>query len=337
MKKLFSVLAILASVVFSNSLNAQESLLETGKAFLRSGDYDNAILVLNRAAEQEPGNQDVKKHLVMAYYHKRDFAKALELVKPMLDHDDADVMTFQIGGNIYKALEDLKGADKMYKKALKKFPKSGPLFSEYGEFLWAKKDYEAIEYWENGIKEDPSYAGNYYNAALYYYYTKDKVWSIIYGEIFVNMESLSERGTAMKTLLLSSYKEKLFSQANLMEGEEKNKNLFSKAYLETMNKQSSIASRGITTETLTMIRTRFILDWFKDNAMKFPHRLFEYHQQLIREGMFEAYNQWLFGTVENLPAYDNWTKTHSEQYNKFTNFQKGRIFKMPAGHYYQQL
>jgi hypothetical protein len=84
-----------------------------------------------------------------------------------------------------------------------------------------------------------------------------------------------------------------------------------------------------------MIRTRFILDWFQNHASKYPFRLFDYHQQLIREGMFEAYNQWLFGTVENLPAYDNWTKTHAEAYTKFTNFQRGRIFKMPAGQYYQ--
>jgi tetratricopeptide (TPR) repeat protein len=337
MKKLFSVLALLGIIGFSNSVNAQESLLETGKAFLRSGDFDNAVLVLNRAVQEDPENLEIHQNLTMAYYKKRDFTKALEEVKYMLEREDADVITFQIAGNVYKEVEDLKGADKMYKKALKKFPKSGPLYSEYGEFLWAKKDNDAIEYWENGIKEDPSYSGNYYNAAVYYFYTKDKVWSLIYGEIFVNMESLSERGTAMKTLLLNAYKEKLFSTANLLEGEEKNKNLFARAYLETMNKQSAIASRGITTETLTMIRTRFVLDWFKDNSMKFPHRLFEYHQQLIREGMFDAYNQWLFGTVENLPAYDNWTKTHTEQYNKFTNFQKGRIFKMPTGHYYQQL
>ncbi len=327
----------MACLAVSHFAMAQDSLLKTGKDFLASGDFDNAIIVLNRAAQQNADDLEVQKYLAMAYYKKRDFAKALDVIEPALQRDDADVITFQIGGNIYKALEDLKATDKMYKRALKKFPKSGPLHSEYGEFLWAKKDFDAIEYWEKGIKEDPSFAGNYYNAALYYYYTKDKTWNIIYGEIFINMESLTERATAMKGLLLSSYKEKLFASADLTEGEEKNKNQFSKAYLETMNKQSTIASRGISTETLTMIRTRFILDWYKNSATKFPHRLFDYHQQLIREGMFEAYNQWLFGTVENLPAYDNWTKTHAEQYNKFINFQKGRIFKMPQGQYYQQL
>ena len=188
-----------------------------------------------------------------------------------------------------------KECEKVYKKGLKKFPKSGPLYSEYGELLWATKDYSAINQWEKGIQLDPAYSGNYYNAALYYFYTKDKVWSLIYGEIFVNMESLSERGVAMKQQLLQGYKEKLFAEADLMKGEEKNKSEFAKAFLQTMGKQSSLANKGITTETLTMIRTRFILDWYTANASKFPLRLFDYQQQLLKEGMFEAYNQWLFG------------------------------------------
>ena len=334
MKKLFFLL----SVVTALQVNAQEqNLQETARTFMRSGDFDNAILVLNRALQSDAKNLELQKDLILAYYYKRDYAKASEGVKSILENDDIDIVSYQIAGNVYKAMEEVKDADKMYKRALKKFPKSGALYSEYGELLWANKDVDAIKYWEKGIQEDPSYAGNYYNAALYYYYTKDKVWSLIYGEVFVNMESLTERATAMKGLLLEGYKEKLFAEADLTKENDKNKNAFSRAFLETMNKQSAMANRGITTETLTMIRTRFILDWYKTYADRFPFRLFDYQQQLIREGMFEAYNQWLFGTAENLPAYDNWTKTHTEAHNKFTTFQRGRIFKMPSGQYYQSL
>lgn len=314
-----------------------QNLQETARGFMRSGDFDNAILVLNRAIQNEPNSLDLQKDLALAYYYKRDYAKALEVVNPMLDRDDADVMAFQIGGNVYKALEEVKDAEKMYRKALKKFPTSGALYSEYGELLWAKKDFEAITQWEKGIKEDPSYAGNYYNAALYYYYTKDKVWSLLYGEIFVNMESLTERAAAMKGLLLSAYKEKLFVDGDMLKDQDKKLSEFGKAFLQTMGRQSSLANKGLTTETLTALRTRFILDWSANYAKKFPFKLFDYQQQLIREGMFEAYNQWLFGTVENLPAYDNWTKTHMEAYNKFSAFQKGRIFKIPQGQNYRDL
>ena len=302
---------------------------------MAQADWDNAIVVLNRALVTDKNNLDLQKDLIQCFYYKRDFEKAVDGVKNIVNRDDADVMTFQIAGNVYKALEDPKECERVYKLGLKKFPKSGPLYSEYGELMWSRKDYDAIKMWEKGIEIDPAYSGNYYNAALFYFYTKDKVWSLVYGEIFVNMESFSQRGAAMKELLFKGYKEKLFVDADLMKGEENNKNEFTRAFLHCMSKQASLVAKGVTTQSLTMVRARFILDWYENYASKFPSRLFDYQQQLLREGMFDAYNQWLFGTVENLTAYDGWTKAHAEECNGFTAFQKNRVFRMPPGQYYQ--
>lgn len=337
MKKTFSLLfAFLITFTAFAQTDDPKTLYETAKNFMRSGDFDNAIVVLSHALEQDKDNLDMQKDMVMCYYLKRDYTKALEGVKKLIDRKDADEVTFQIAGNVYKALEEPKECEKVYKKGLKKFPDSGPLYSEYGELLWSSKDYSAIDLWEKGIEVDPAYSGNYYNAALYYFYTKDKVWSLLYGEIFVNMESFSERGTAMKQLLFQAYKEKLFADPDIMKGEENNKSDFAKAFLQEMSKQSSLAAKGVTTESLTMIRTRFILDWFNsNNATKFPFHLFDFQRQLLQEGMFDAYNQWLFGVTENLAAYNNWTKTHEGEYNAFNNFQKTRVFKMPPGEHYQ--
>jgi tetratricopeptide (TPR) repeat protein len=336
MKKYFQFLfACLISLSAFAQPEDIKSLHETARTYMRAGEFNNAIVVLVRAIDKYKKNADLQKDLVMCYYMSRDYDKALTVVKNLLDRDDADEVTYQLAGNVHKALEQPKECEKVYKKGLKKYPKSGPLYNEYGELLYSSKDYSAIEQWEKGIQVDPAYAGNYYNAALYYFHTKDKVWSLVYGEIFINMESLTERAAAIKQLLLEGYKEKLFAEADLMKGEEKNKSEFAKAFLQCMNKQSSLAGKGITIETLTMIRSRFILDWFATNASKYPFRLFDFQRQLLQEGMFDAYNQWLFGPVENLAAYDNWIKTHSEQYTAFNNFQRNRVFKMPAGQYYQ--
>ncbi len=334
-KKIAIVTFCLLGSFFAFAQNDIKTQQDNARAFMRSGDYNNAILILTRALEENKNNLELQKDLAMSHYLKRDYVKAKEVAKILTDRDDADEITYQIAGNVYKALEEVKECDKMYKKALKKFPTSGPLLSEYGELLWATKNFSAINYWEKGIQVDPSYAGNYYNAAMHYFHTKDKVWSIIYGEIFINMESLSERGAAMKTMLLDSYKEKLFAEFDLMKGEEKNKSEFAKAFLQTMNKQSTVANKGLSIDALTMIRTRFLLDWDKDYASRFPSRLFDFHRQLLQDGLFDAYNQWLFGPVINLVAYENWTKTHAEDYTKFTNLQKSRVFKIPAGQYYQ--
>lgn len=332
---LFLFFSGICASVTSFAQDDVKTLQETARTFMRSGDYDNAILVFKRALQKEPSSLELQKDLAMTYYLKRDFVNALAGVEDLIERDDADVVTFQIAGNVYKALEEVKECEKMYKKGLKKFPNSGPLRSEYGELLWSMKDFSAIEQWEQGIKSDPAYGGNYYNAAQYYFYTKDKVWSLIYAEIFVNMESLSERGANLKQLLLQGYKDKLFSDVDVMKGEENNKSGFAKAFLSTMGKQSALANKGITTEQLTMIRTRFILDWYNNYSTRYPFKLFDYQRQLLQEGLFEAYNQWLFGPTENLAAYDNWTKTHAEQHSNFTSFQKSRVFRMPANQYYQ--
>ena len=336
MKKLVIFFSILTLSLAVFGQEDPKTMHQTARGFMAQGDWDNAILVLNRLLQNDKNNIDYNKDMVQCYYYKREYEKAIEGVKVLINRDDVDMMSFQLAGNVYKALEDVKECEKVYKAGLKKFPNSGPLYSEYGELLWARKDYDAINQWEKGIEIDPAYSGNYYNAALYYFYTKDKVWSLIYGEIFVNMESLTQRGAAMKDLLFKGYKEKLFKDADLMKGEEKNKNPFALAFLQTMNKQSSLVSKGVNTPTLTMVRARFILDWFEsNNASKFPLRLFDYQQQLMREGMFEAYNQWLFGTVENLTNFDTWTKTHPDEYKGFTAFQKNRVFRIPRGQYYQ--
>lgn len=337
MNKIILLLCLSISLYAAAQPEDPKKMHETARTFMNTGDFDNAIIVLNRALQQDKTNLEMQKDLVMCYYLKKDYNKALDGVEVLTQRDDADVVTYQIAGNVYKALEEPKECEKMYKKALKKFPKSGPLLSEYGELLWALKDFSAINLWEEGIKVDPSYSGNYYNAANYYFYTKDKVWSLIYAEIFVNMESLSERGAAMKQLLLQGYKEKLFAEPDLMKGEEKNKSDFAKKFLETISKESSLVNKGVNIEVLTMVRARFILDWYYSNASRYPFKLFEFQRQLLTEGMFDAYNQWLFGPVENLAAYDNWTKTHPEEYSNFNAFQKTRIFRMPPGQYYQVL
>jgi tetratricopeptide (TPR) repeat protein len=310
------------------------SLHQTAKTFMKQGDYNNAILVLNKALQSNPDNLEMKKDLAFAYYLHRDYVKALETAKPLGDRPDADVQTYQILGMIYKAIEERKECEKMYKAALKKFPKSGVLYNEYGEMQWSKKEFaEAIKSWEKGIEVEPNFSGNYYNAAKYYYFSVDKVWGIIYGEIFVNLESYSKRTAEIRSLLLDGYK-KLFVEADIMKNQNA-KNEFVKAFLETMRKNSSAVSTGVTPETLVALRTRFILDWNAANASRFPYRLFDYHVQLLKAGMFDAYNQWIFGIAKDLAAFQVWTTTHTDEYNKFNTFQKNRVFKLPEGQYYQ--
>lgn len=309
-----------------------DDLHENAKTFMQQKDYSNASLILVRAAKMAPDNLPVAKDLAMSYYFQNEYEKGIKALQPFFNKNSADDQAYQIGGLIYKLMSNPKEADKLYKKGLKNFPHSGPLHNDYGELLWMQQDNNAIKIWEAGIKEDPSFGTNYYHAAKYYYATKDKIWSVIYGEIFLNIESYTARSAEMKNILLESYK-KLFAETDLL-ANTKDLNPFEKAFLTTMNKQNSVVQWGIGVESLTMLRTRFILDWNHDYKNKFPFRLFELQNELLADGLFPAYNQWLFGAVQNLSAYQNWVTINKEEYAAFSEFQKNHLFRLPAGQYY---
>ncbi|MEO8720766.1 MAG: tetratricopeptide repeat protein [Ginsengibacter sp.] len=308
-------------------------LHENAKMFMRQGDYANATLILTRALQQDQNNASIIKDLALTYYLQKENQKALNTIRPLIDRQVADDQSYQIIATIYRALRQDKEAEKIYKLAIKAFPGSGALYNDYGEMLLNNHDPAAIKLWEKGIELDPSYGSNYYNASKYYYYKNENVWSLLYGEIFVNIESFTSHTAEIKEVLLNGYK-KLFADPDLLKNT-KDKKAFEVAYLTCMNKQNPVVIRGISPETLTMIRTRFILDWNINYAKKFSFKLFDLQEHLLNEGLFPAYNQWIFGASQNLSSYQNWISNHPSETAALKNFQNGRTFKIPDQQYYR--
>jgi tetratricopeptide (TPR) repeat protein len=323
------------------SVKAQsiKEMLETGNSFMQSGDFPNAIAVLNKAYLQDGSNLEVVKSLSYCYYLNKDYAKALTTIQPMIEGDKGDDVCYQIAGNIYTGLAQNKDAEKLYKKAIKKFPDSGPLYSDYGIFLGSlARQNEAIRIWEKGIQEEPSYPGNYYYACKYYY-PIDITWALLYGEIFVDMESLTRRTPEIKAMLMDGYKKMFSDESNMRPLNDKKGvpvNEFENAVRAAWRANAETVTGNVNEETLTMMRSRFILNWFNSpNAAKFPFRLFDYQRQLMQQGMFSAYNQWIFGFAQDEKIYNEWVKEHNEEFNSFHNFERGRVFKIPMNQYYQ--
>jgi Tfp pilus assembly protein PilF len=329
-----TVLLFVCFVTLSALAQDAVTLYETGRIFLNQGDYDNAILVLKRACAAAPNTMTYEKDLTNAYYFKGDYDNAKNSIEKLIEREDNDAATFLLAGNISIAQKDMKAAEKYYKRGLKKFENSGMLYDAYGQILWAQKDYSAIKQWEKGIATDPNFPGNYYNAAIYYYLTKDaneKIWCLYYGENFVNLESYSTRTIEIKSILLDAYK-KLFQDEQFLKT--KTKNNFENAFKQTAEKLYNTVSTGVNTENLMMLRSLFILDWFYI-ADKPKSSLYEKHQQLLKEGLFEAYNYWLFEGVVNLAVYENWTTLHKTENDQFVKYSQNRVFKIGSGQYFK--
>lgn len=338
---------MIAATLFVNNSFAQDAseLHNTAKTFMRSGDYANAILVLNQAIQQEPDNFALRKDLAFAYYLRSDFPRAKKIIDPLLDKRDADQQTYQIAGNIYQGNQNWDGAEKLYRRGLKKFPKSGELYNDLGELQLNLKHYdEALKTWVKGIEVDPNFPGNYYHATTAMFYSKDPTWPIIYGETFVNLESYTTRTAEVRQILVECYK-KLFDDPAIFSSipedvpskgkkETTVENDFAAAFRKTMAKQVSVVMTGIEPEGLIMLRTRFLLDWYNFYSLKFPFALFDFQRKLLKEGMFESYNQWIFGPASNQADYKAWTNVHKTEYDAFTQFQRNNPLKLRSDEFY---
>jgi Tfp pilus assembly protein PilF len=322
-------------MVWCQQASAQDArqLHETGVRYLQQSDYGNAIIVLKKAMDLAPNDTEIVNDLGLSYYMAGQYKVGYELLAPFAETKYSDDRTYVVAALCLRGGKNIKEAETVYRIGLQNFPKSGALYCDFGEFLQLTQGATdaCIIQWEKGIMQDPAYPGNYYNASRYYGQTDANLWAVIYGEIFVNMESYSNRTVEIKNQMYDSYK-RLFAYEL---DNAKLKSAFEKQVAALLKKQAPLAINGITPEVLTAIRTRFILDWFHSNPQQLPYRLFDHQQLLLEEGIFDAYNQWLFGSVANLNAFQNWTKTHPEEYVAFNQFQRNRIFKMPAGQYYR--
>ncbi len=310
-----------------------QQLHENGVRYLQQNDYGNAIIVLKKAAELEPANTEIVNDLGFAYFLAGQYKVGYDLMRPMAESKNADDRTYQITCMLLRGGRNIKEAELVYRIGLQTFPKSGALYADYGEFLELVQPgaNAGIVYWEKGIQYDPAYPGNYYHAARYYAEQNDHFWAVIYGEIFVNMESYTTRTVETKNIMYDSYK-RLFAFG--LEAS-KTASPFQQEASKMLLKQEPLASNGINPEILTAMRTRFLLDWYNSPlAARFPFKIFEHQRQLLQEGVFDAYNQWLFGSVANLNAFQNWTKTHPDEYVSFNQLQRNKLFKMAEGQYY---
>ena len=327
-----SILLLLTSFV-AIAQEPGKKLQETAKTMLMQGDLDNAVAILETAAKQAPADISIQKDLAYACFLKRDFAKSILIGKTLTERADADEQVFQILGLSYKAVASYKEGAKLYKTALKKFPNSTIIYNEFGELLaMDNAANEAIEQWEKGIQADPNYSSNYYNACIYYTKTGNWIRMALYGELFVNMESFTERTTEVKKALLNAW-QKLFLPTVIAQQLKASPSTFEKVVLQTLEKIVPTVNAGFQSETSTSIRSKWVLDWFKNNS-NYSFRLFDQQQYFIREGLFEAYNQWLFAEPVNQDAYKVWKDTHPKEAAAFEAYQKTRLFKVPAGQYY---
>lgn len=336
--KRFVLFICLLGLVHLAKAQSSKDLYKTARGYLMQGDLDNAVVSYNALLKEDPDNVEALNDYCYVLVLEKEYVKAIELGKQLIAKPNANEQSYQTLGMAYKGKAAFKEAEDLYKKGLTKYPESGVLYNEFGElYAMQNKLTDAIVQWEAGIKADPGYSNNYYNATMYYSKVKeDLFWVIQYGEIFINIESYSPHTALIKVKLFDAYK-KMFSGDQLDKLMANTVNsAFQKAWYNNISTASAVTKNSTTAETLGALRTRFILGWFynKQNETT-PFYLFEHFHYLVKEGLFDAYNQWVFGETASIDDYQLWVNTHTKEQSFFKVYQQNKLYKQPAGEYYK--
>ena len=335
---LFLPLAPMAQTVVSLNPEARE-LYTNARNYLQAGDLANAIMVFNHAVQADPENLILRRDLANAYAQQGDLIRAEKTIAPLLKRDDADEATFQIACNIYMNLNKMDEAKEAINKGIDKFPKSGILYANKGDLYTRQKKYKlASETWEKGVEQDPRYHLNYYNLSKVYFFTRNYFWAALYGETFVNLESFSSKTEEIKKLVFESYKflmAELNNQTLDGKGDRYAKpSNFEQSCLQIFDRLRPVVTGGINAENMTMLRIRFLLDWNRLYARRFPSELMDHQQRLMLQGYYDAYNQWLFGKLDNARQYKTRTQKNADLMNRFDQYFRNHKLRPREQQYY---
>lgn len=326
-------------VVYGQSESDKAKALEKGNQAVKledEGKYEEALKLLDEAQKLNPTDYNYPYEIGYTYYAQQEYKKALKEFKKVIKYNNINAQCFQMLGNTYDVLGDSVNAFKAYDEGLKMFPNSGALYLEKGNVYWNKKQYnKALPFYEQGIEADPKFPSNYYRAARLYCSSTEEVWGMIYGEIFMNLEPGSKRTAEISKLLYDTYKSEIkftsdssfsvsFSKSAIINIDDlkdpKNIKLpFGVGVYEPTLMMAMISEKSIDINSLDRIRKNFVAIYFqKENSKKYPNILFDFQNQIIKAGHFEAYNHWILLKGDE----DGFTKWQSANKDKWDSFVK---------------
>lgn len=302
-------------------------------SLMDNGSVDESIVLLNEAIELDNQRYDYPYELAYAYYLKENYAESIKLLENLKSHKEVNDRLYQLLGNSYDMDGKTETALEIYREGLKKFPKAGILYLELGNITYNAEEYiKSLEYYEKGIEVDPAFPSNYYWAAKIYCNSSEKVWGVLYGEIFMNLERNSKRTIEISNLLFQTYKKAIsitsdtsarvdFSKVLTMDVSKKFMLPFSMIFgLDMITSLGIKMDTSITISSLNYIRHNFIEIWYKQKRNKdFPNILFDYQKTINAKKHFEAYNHWIF-MQGDLDEFSKWRSTHNKEWESFTKW-----------------
>jgi hypothetical protein len=167
--------------------------------------------------------------------------------------------------------------------------------------------------------------------------TTEKVWAVVYGEVFCNLSSDSDRTTRIGSFVFEWYDKSLSNKGdslsvNLTENAEASQGqtpFESQFELSFLMGAAPLGGnlKPLSIQKLTGIRKNQLSLWAQK---KLPlNELLRRQQAVMAAGHFEAYNYWLFQGAR-LDEFNQWLKQHQAQFQAWLDWQSKNKFTVQS-------
>ncbi len=336
-----SLLFAQTEINHDSNQTAQNEIINKAKNLMSNEEYDAAINLLDSTAKVYQKNYVLQYERAVAFFFKKRIKYSAFILDSLIKCGYEDPKIYQTLGNCYNQYGEPENADTLFTKALAKYPESGMLHSElaYIKISLGHKD-EAIELWEKGIMVQPDYANNYYPLSVFYAELAAKFWSVIYGEIYLNLSLNEQRSTEISLTVFNTYFES-FGKPDSMGYNPSFTYIFGNfndsliipievAYQKTMKYAlNSVTKRHKfenTLEFLHLVRDKFVEYWqISEYNRIYKNPMTDLWINLRNKGVFKTYNYMMFkeGSTDEFTKYVESNKKAVADFTKV--FLKDRL------------
>jgi tetratricopeptide (TPR) repeat protein len=338
----FISLFLLSFTIFAQSETDKSSAHELcikGIQEMEKGEIEKSIQYFEQAKSLEPNNFFYPYEIAHSYYLTKQYKKAIRILEPLLSHKDVTDHAYHLLGSSYELLKNTsKGVD-TYQAGLERFPNSGILYYELGNFYVKKQNYkEALVHYEKGIAAEPDFSLNYFYASKVHASLEDKLWGIMYAELFINMEGVNDKSLELSKMIYDVFEKGIVIShdtvlVNLADSDNSAKN-FESEFEDLLSQSSSKLKNPITIEAINQARTTFTLKWIENgNNNRFPNILLDWQSLLLMKGYFEPYNYWLL-KEGNPSEFNTWKENNAALYNEFINWLSENSLTLSSSNYF---
>ena len=336
-KSIFQFILILCFPLFSIGQTTDISEVERAELIAREaikelnrGNYDQAISIFERCTQYDPLNIDYPYELAFSHKLKGDTLMAINILRNLRKHPRCNAMVYHLlaisqheYGQVDKAINNLTDG-------ILRFKRSGILYYQLGLYITDKNDpFDVAGVFEEGILNDPNFAGNYYEATKFFI-EQMKPLGLMYGEIFCNLERNTERTAEISKLLYQAYRDIMVFGLNdpplHHRGEIDPFVLKIEQTLDSLPELDSNPGMNALIKFNRELQSNYLAgQYFEQN----PNIIIALREELAYLGHLESYFYWLFWQG-NEKEFDLWIETNQSDFVAFLEWFRDNKIRLNA-------